>query len=194
MVIIILSNFGPVGYISKTWPKGLTTGLLAAKQMRNIIHGSSLTQKLWTAFTNVYLGEKMSWNSWNVKKFNFNKQNNFITLLMAITLSKKSSLFIPEGLRMRKTSKSVLCTNNNDFIATFVNYILGNWWCRSKKPTFCSQKLSGTNGFLYMHFLFFHCRQGFVNATLPTLHWVISRNFLQLLTRHTSCQKTAGTV
>jgi hypothetical protein len=45
-----------------------------------------------------------------------------------------------------------------------------------------------------MPFLFFHCRQGFVNVTIPTLHWVISRNFLQLLTRHNSSHKTAGPV
>lgn len=126
----------------------------------------------------------MSWNSWNVKKFTFNKQNNFISLLMSITISKKSSMLIPVGLRMRKTLKSVLCTNNNDLIATFVNDILGYWWCMNKKPMFCSQKLSGTNGFLYMPFLSFHCRQGFVNVTLPTLHWIVSSNFLQLLTWH----------
>jgi hypothetical protein len=93
-----------------------------------------------------------------------------MTLLMTITLYEKSSAFIPGGLRMRKISKSLLCTNNNDFIATFVNDILGKWWCRNKNPMFCSWKLSGTNGFLYMPFLFFHCRQGFVNVTIPTLH------------------------
>jgi hypothetical protein len=57
---------------------------------------------------------------------------------MTITLSKKSSVLVPEGLRMNKISKSVLCTNNNGFIATFVNDILGKWWCRNKNPVFCS--------------------------------------------------------
>lgn len=123
---VILSNFGLLGYISKTWSKGLTSSLLAANQSEE----KSNAWLLWTVFTIVcYLG--VSWNSGNVKEFTLNKQNNFISFSMSITISKKSSVFIPVGLRMRRTLKSVLCTNNNDLIATFANDILGNWWCRS---------------------------------------------------------------
>jgi hypothetical protein len=56
---------------------------------------------------------------------------------MLITIYKKSSMFIPEGIRMKRTSKHELCRNNNDFV-TLVNYNLGNWWCKSKRTTFCS--------------------------------------------------------